>query len=273
MNMKLFLLIIMGLSAVSCGQNATRKNSQNTTETVSSHTFPAPVRYSYKITATYPHDTDAYTQGLFWKDGFMYEGTGRNGASELRRVDLASGRPQRTAKLERQYFGEGITWHDGKIYQLTWVSGKSFVYDADSFRKIKSFVYDGEGWGITSDGKYLYMSDGSEVINVRDPENFGVLRRIVVRNGNLVVDSLNELEWIDGKIWANRYLYDEVVIIDPESGAVTGIIDFSGLQQPEDITYNTDVLNGIAYDSENGYIYVTGKNWNKIYRVELVEAE
>ena len=262
-----------GIMAVACGPNATRRTSQNNEAAVPAQTFADPVRYTYKIVATYPHDTEAYTQGLFWRDGFMYEGTGRNGASELRRVELATGRPQQNISLERKYFGEGITWHDGKIYQLTWVSGKSFVYDADTFRILKSFVYDGEGWGITSDGQYLYMSDGSEVISVRDPENFGVLRRIEVRSGSRIVDSLNELEWIDGRIWANRYLYNEVVIINPESGRVEGVIDFSGLQQPLDITDNTDVLNGIAYDADNGYIYVTGKNWNKIYRIEIVEVE
>ena len=273
MNVKVFFVIISCLAVVACGQNAPRKTSQNTESTTPAQTFPDPVQYTYKIVATYPHDTEAYTQGLFWRDGFMYEGTGRNGASELRRVELATGRPQQSISLERKYFGEGITWHDGKIYQLTWVAGKSFVYDAESFRKLKSFVYDGEGWGITSDGQYLYMSDGSDVISVRDPENFGVLRRIEVRSGSRVVDSLNELEWIDGRIWANRYLYNEVVIINPESGRVEGVIDFSGLQQPEDITDNTDVLNGIAYDADNGYIYVTGKNWNKIYRIEIVEAK
>ena len=277
MKMKLYFLILLGLLAGSCGSGVSRTSGRNgVSETVSESGSDAniqPVRYSYKIIATYPHDTEAYTQGLFWKDGAMYEGTGRNGASELRKVDLASGRTERSVKLERQYFGEGITWHDGKIYQLTWVSGRSFVYDTESFRKLKSFVYDGEGWGLTSDGQYLYMSDGSEVISVRDPEKFGVVRSIRVHDGNRIVDSLNELEWIDGQIWANRYMYDEVVIIDPASGNITGIIDFSGLQNPEDITPDTDVLNGIAYDPESGNIYVTGKNWNKIYQVEIVESE
>ncbi|HIW98376.1 MAG TPA: glutaminyl-peptide cyclotransferase [Candidatus Tidjanibacter gallistercoris] len=229
-----------------------------------------PARYTYEVKAVYPHDTGAYTQGLFWRDGYLYEGTGRNGHSELRQVELATGRVERRVKLDRQYFGEGIAWHDGKIYQLTWVAGRAFVYGADDFRLLRSFVYDGEGWGLTSDGQYLYMSDGSDKIYVRDAEHFGVVRTINVTMSGRPLDMLNELEWIDGSLWANVYLTNRIVIIDPQTGEVTGTADFSGLQEPSDVTPDTDVFNGIAYDAASGAVYVTGKNWNKLYRIELV---
>lgn len=232
-----------------------------------------PVKYTYRVTAVYPHDTEAYTQGLIYHEGALYEGTGQNGRSELRRVDLESGRPQRSVKLDRQYFGEGITMHDGLIYQLTWVAGRAFVYDAENFRRIKSFVYDGEGWGLTSDGERLYMSDGSDKIYVRDPDTFAVVRTINVTTAGRPTDSLNELEWIEGEIWANRYLTEEVVIIDPDTGNVTGVVDFGGIQAAADRLPGTDVFNGIGYDQKRGHIYVTGKNWNKLYRVEIREAE
>lgn len=232
-----------------------------------------PVEYTYKVTAVYPHDTGAYTQGLIWHDGKLYEGTGQNGRSELRRVDLESGRPERSVKLDRQYFGEGIALHNGSIYQLTWVAGRAFVYDLENFRRIKSFVYDGEGWGLASDGKYLYMSDGSDRIYVRNPDTFAVVKTLEVTAAGRPVDSLNELEWIDGQIWANRYLTEEVVIIDPATGNVTGTVDFSGIQTSADRQPGTDVFNGIAYDEQTGHIYVTGKNWNKLYRVEILRKE
>ncbi len=232
-----------------------------------------PVRYTYRVRGVYPHDTDAYTQGLFWLDGYLYEGTGRNGHSELRRVEPATGRVVQRAGLDKKYFGEGIACLDGKIYQLTWVAGRAFVYDAEQFRPMRSFVYDGEGWGLTTDGEYLYMSDGSDRIQVRDAENFGVVRTLEVRAGGRPVDMLNELEWIDGRIWANVYLTDRVAIIDPHTGEVTGEVDFGGLQTPADRTPDTDVFNGIAYDAATGDIYVTGKNWNKVYKVEIFEKE
>ena len=267
------LYVILAL-AVSCGGGGKGKRTETATQTPpSAAALREPVRYTYRVRGVYPHDTDAYTQGLFWLDGYLYEGTGRNGHSELRRVEPATGRVVQRAGLDKKYFGEGIACLDGKIYQLTWVAGRAFVYDAEQFRPMRSFVYDGEGWGLTTDGEYLYMSDGSDRIQVRDAENFGVVRTLEVRAGGRPVDMLNELEWIDGRIWANVYLTDRVAIIDPHTGEVTGEVDFGGLQTPADRTPDTDVFNGIAYDAATGDIYVTGKNWNKVYKVEIFEKE
>lgn len=274
-----FGLVAVALLAVACGGRTARRDAAAAAATTPATTVAAPAaaveptRYTYEVVAEYPHDKQAYTQGLYWRDGFFYEGTGGNGRSELRRVEPASGRVLQRTRLDRQYFGEGIEHLDGLIYQLTWVTGKAYVYDEETFRLVRTFVYDGEGWGLATDGEYLYMSDGSDRISVRDPKTFGIVRTFDVKSKGYPVDQLNELEWIDGLIWANRYLYDEVVMIDPQNGQVVGIIDFSDLQAPEDIHDGTDVLNGIAYDAETGAVYVTGKNWAKVYRVKIVEAE
>ncbi len=230
-----------------------------------------PRNYTYRIVKELPHDPEAYTQGLFWHEGYLYEGTGRNGSSSLRKVDPATGRVVQSVELERKYFGEGIAMLDGLIYQLTWTEGRAFVYDAATFRRTGSFSYDGEGWGLTTDGRRLYMSDGSENIFVRDPATFRAERTITVTNDRRNLYYLNELEWIDGEIWANIYTLAEVVKIDPETGHVTGIIDFGGLQSPSDRSPRQDVFNGIAHDPATGNIYVTGKLWNKIYQVEIIE--
>ena len=267
------LYVILAL-AVSCGGRGTAKRAAAAPAAPQAPvSFREPAEYTYRVKAVYPHDTGAYTQGLFWLDGYLYEGTGQNGRSELRRVEPATGRVLQRVGLERKYFGEGIAYLGGKIYQLTWVAGRAFVYDAEDFRPLRSFVYDGEGWGLTTDGEYLYMSDGSDKIYVRDAENFGVVRTLQVTAKGRPVDMLNELEWIEGRIWANLYLYAQVVVIDPQTGEVTGVVDFEGLQEPSDRTPETDVFNGIAYDAASGDIYVTGKNWNKLYKVEIFEKE
>lgn len=244
---------------------------QSVTQSVAA--APQAKHYTYKVVEVFPHDTKAYTQGLMWLDGYIYEGTGQNGRSELRKVEPKSGRVLQNVKLPERYFGEGIAYLEGKIYQLTWTEGKAIVYDKETFRQLQSFSYDGEGWGLTADGEKLYMSDGSEMIAVRDPKTFAVERTFAVTYKGRPVDNLNELEWIDGKIWANRYYTEEVAIIDPQTGYVTGIIDFSGIQAQADRLPGTDVFNGIAYDPDSGKIYVTGKNWNKLYRIELVEDQ
>lgn len=275
---KITVAIAVLTMLVSCGgRGATKKDklSVGKTEVAAAEAVPAvkPVRYSYKVLETMPHDREAYTQGLIWLDGFLYEGTGQNGESELRQVEPKSGRVLKSVKLPDRYFGEGITFLDGRIYQLTWTEGRAIVYDASDFRQVRSFSYDGEGWGLTTDGKKLYMSDGSENIYVRNPETFAVEQTFEVRRDGMSIDMLNELEWIDGRIWANRYLTEEVVIIDPATGNVVAEIDFTGIQSPADRLPGTDVFNGIAYDSVKGDIYVTGKHWNKMYRVEVAEVE
>ena len=256
-----YIILLIGACLVACGSRSRSSAPQ------------PPTRYGYKIVASYPHDTEAYTQGLFWHEGALYESTGEYGGSTLRRVELTTGETTRSVALDDRYFGEGAALLDGKIYQLTWKEGKAFVYDDATFEKTGEFAYKSEGWGITTDGAKLYMSDGTPNIAVRDPATFEVERTIVVRNNGVPVQNLNELEWIDGNIWANIYSYakSEIVIIDPDDGRVEGIIDFAGIHSQLTVTYSTDVMNGIAYDPADGRVFVTGKNWDKLFEIEAVK--
>lgn len=284
--MKYIITIMAAMCMMlSCGGRGTSTKAvvSSGTETAVTPTAPAadtgiapaaPKKYTYRIIKELPHDTGAYTQGLFWHDGYFYEGTGQNGRSELRKVDPATGRVVQSVKLDRKYFGEGIAMLDGQIYQLTWTEGRAFVYDAGTFRQTRTFSYDGEGWGIATDGQKLYISDGSETICVRDPATFRVERTMTVTLDRRNQYYLNELEWINGELWANKYTYNEIVRIDPATGRVTGVIDLGGIQASEDrLTDPESVLNGIAYDPATGNIYVTGKRWNKIYQVEIISID
>ena len=232
----------------------------------------APLKYyTFRTVAELPHSTSDYTQGFQDADGKFWEGTGGYGSSQLKVYAPYEMVAEKEVSLERKYFGEGITLFGDEIYQLTWLNGKAMVYDRKTFRKLREYSYDGEGWGLTTDGKVLYMSDGSGTIALRDPESFRPIGTINVTIGSRKADQLNELEWIGGEIWANVYMTDNIYRIDPKSGRVVGIIDLAELQSPLDVTYNTDVLNGIAHDPATGRIWLTGKNWNKIYQVEIVE--
>lgn len=230
----------------------------------------APRTYTYRVIESYPHSTDSYTQGLLFADGVMWEGTGEYGHSRLQRIDLETGRTDVVATLPRSEFGEGIALLDGKIYQLTWENNKAYVYDAATGRQLRTFAYAGEGWGLTTDGERLYMSDGSEYLRILDPETSRVQRSVPVTFRGAPVQLLNELEWIDGKIWANVYVTDQIVIIDPASGIVEGVIDLRGLLPDEEIAPDTDVLNGIAYDAASERIFVTGKRWSKLFEIEII---
>lgn len=230
----------------------------------------APRTYTYRVIESYPHSTDSYTQGLLFADGVMWEGTGEYGHSRLQRIDLETGRTDVVATLPRSEFGEGIALLDGKIYQLTWENNKAYVYDAATGRQLRTFAYAGEGWGLTTDGERLYMSDGSEYLRILDPETFRVQRSVPVTFRGAPAQLLNELEWIDGKIWANVYVTDQIVIIDPASGIVEGVIDLRGLLPDEEIAPDTDVLNGIAYDAASERIFVTGKRWSKLFEIEII---
>lgn len=236
---------------------------------------PAPVKqYTYRVVKEYPHDPASYTQGLFWHDGYIYEGTGQYGESRLMKVELETGKAVKTVELDKRYFGEGVAWHKGRIYQLTWMQKRAFVYNGATFEQIGTLSYSGEGWGITSDGERLYTSDGTSTISVRNPENFAVERTIPVTMGRNRRNLINELEWVEGEIWANVYTTDMIVRIDPQTGFVTGVIDFEGIQAEEDYRPGvTDYFNGIAYDPDTGNIFVTGKYWNKLYHVEVMEKK
>lgn len=228
-----------------------------------------PTLYTFSVKAVYPHDESSYTQGLYWHDGYLWEGTGQYGYSSLRQVELESGRAVKEIPLERRYFGEGIVLFEGEIFQMTWMDGKVLVYDARTLRLNRTIDYEGEMWGLTTDGQRLYMSDGSHEIHVVSPKDFRKERSFAVMSGRRPLHEINELEWIGGRIWANVYMSDAIVIIDPETGAVEGIVDMQGLLPEADRTPSTDVLNGIAYDAEGERIFVTGKCWNKLFEIEI----
>ncbi len=228
--------------------------------------------YGYSIVKSYPHSTTSYTQGLQIVDGEMFEGTGMYGESKLLKVDIKSGREiQRLATLPKEHFGEGITILGDTIYMLTWREGVLHRYNKQTGKKIDQKLYAGEGWGLTSDGRRLYMSDGSSRITLRDRVTFSPLSSHTVTLNGRPLDRLNELEWIEGKIWANVYYTDQIVIINPESFEVEGVVDLTGLLLKSDRTATTDVLNGIAYDEATKKIYVTGKYWNKLFEIEIFE--
>ncbi len=228
--------------------------------------------YNYRVERVYPHSQTSYTQGLIYTpEGYLLEGTGLNGESRILRVDLESGSTKELASLKDNEFGEGITILGDTLFQLTWTSNRAYFYDSKTFEKIGSTLYAGEGWGLTTDGEKLYMSDGSSRITVRNPKDFKVERGFNVTYNGQGVMYLNELEWIDGKIWANVYTTEQIVIINPESGVVEGVVDLTGLLSENDITQSTDVLNGIAYDKAGDRIFVTGKNWNKLFEIKISE--
>jgi glutamine cyclotransferase len=227
--------------------------------------------FRYKVVNTFPHDPQAFTQGLEFHDGYLYEGTGLKGKSSLRRVELRTGRILQIHRLPSEYFGEGITILGDKIFQLTWQNGVCFVYDRRTFRQIAQFRYDGEGWGLTNDGMRLIMSDGSEVITFRDPDTFAEVRKITVRAQGRPVKNLNELEYIEGEIWANIWYSDIIARIDPSTGIVKAWVDMEGLPvKDRDIEA---VMNGIAYDRQNKRLFVTGKNWDKLFEIELIPPQ
>ncbi|MFN8593567.1 MAG: glutaminyl-peptide cyclotransferase [Thermomicrobiales bacterium] len=234
-------------------------------------TTSAPV-YGYRVLAEYPHDPDAFTQGLEYIDGTLYEGTGLNGQSTLRRVDLETGKVLQGVTLNEQLFGEGIAVVDDHIYQLTWKNLIAIQFDRDTFEPIQTFRNPVEGWGLTYDGERLIASDGTNRLYFRDPETFAELGSIDVYDGETPVTELNELEYIDGEIWANIWQADRIARIDPASGKVNSWVDLTGLLSRKDRRgAEVDVLNGIAYDADGGRIFVTGKLWPKLFVIEVVE--
>ncbi len=228
--------------------------------------------YRLEVVAEYPHDTGSYTQGLFFHDGKLYESTGLNGKSTFRQVDLQSGKALKRMDFDKKYFVEGSVMFGDNLYILTWDSKKAFVYDAETLEYKSTWSYPREGWGLTTDGRHLIASDGSSTLFFMDGE-FALQKRLNVKIEGRPVRWLNELEYIDGKIWANVYTSDEIVIINPKDGRVVGVVDCSGLLDRKYYTAETDVLNGIAYDPENDKIYLTGKNWPKLFEVRLVEKK
>jgi glutaminyl-peptide cyclotransferase len=228
--------------------------------------------YGYRIVHVYPHATDAYTEGLFYKDGYLYESTGQTGESTVRKVELETGKVLQVHHVPAQYFGEGIVDWKNRLVQLTWQSQLGFVYDLDSFKLQHTFDYPGEGWALTRDEHHLYMSDGSPVLRVLDPETLATVSSILVTADGAPVNNLNELEWVKGEIYANVWLTNRIARIDPATGHVVGWIDLTGLLDISKLPDpGNDVLNGIAYDAQRDRLFVTGKCWPKLFEIKLVK--
>lgn len=225
----------------------------------------------FRILNSYPHDSRAFTQGLLYHEGFLYESTGMHGQSSLRRVDLESGRVLQKKALGRQYFAEGLAVWQDRLIQLTWTSGKALVYDLQTLEHLHNFYYPGQGWGLTADAASLILSDGSDTLRFLDPQTFREVRRLQVTHAGQPVTQLNELEYVRGEILANLWHSDRIARIDPQSGRVLGWIDLSGLLpdhlQPDD---REGVLNGIAWDAVNDRLFVTGKLWPRMYQIEVL---
>lgn len=229
--------------------------------------------YGYKIVDSYPHDASAFTEGLVYEKGELYEGTGLyrdSGPSTLRRVDLQTGKVQRQIALHGGLFGEGVTIWDDRLIQLTYKDGIGLVYGKENLTEIDKFSYGTEGWGLTSDGLELIMSDGTENLHLLDPETFEERGRLQVRIGGVPLRGINELEYVRGEIFANIWPTDWIAIISPKTGNVTGLVDLQGILPKEDSS-RVDVLNGIAYDEEKGRLFVTGKLWPRLFEIELVK--
>jgi glutamine cyclotransferase len=228
----------------------------------------ATPEYGYQVVHVYPHDPKAFTQGLEYRGGFLYEGTGLEGRSSLRKVKLETGEVLQQVNLPGQYFGEGITVFNQQIFELTWKAQVGFVYDQNNLRNLRSFGYPGEGWGLANDGVQIYMSDGSAQIRIWDPASLREQKRLTVHDGARQIERLNELEWVSGEIYANVWQTDRIARISPADGRVTGWIDLAGILPAQDRA-GVDVLNGIAYDSLGGRLFVTGKLWPKLFEIKL----
>jgi glutamine cyclotransferase len=224
----------------------------------------------YRVVAEYPHDPEAYCQGLIYADGVLFESTGRNGTSSVRRVELATGAVLMKTQLPASLFGEGLALVGDRLIQLTWEQGVARIYDRETLRALDQFEYEGEGWGLTYDGRHLIMSDGSEVLTFRDPTTFAAVRKLRVLSKGAPVQQLNELEMVDGELWANIWKKDYIVRIDPDTGTVLGFVDLAGLFDHSVLPDPDSVLNGIAYDPASERLFVTGKLWPKLFEIEVV---
>jgi glutamine cyclotransferase len=233
----------------------------------------APAADGYRVVHAYPHDAQAFTQGLVYVDGHLYESTGLNGQSTLREDDLESGRVIREVSVPSQYFAEGLTNWGNTLIQLTWQTHVAFVYDRATFHLLRKLQYPWEGWGLTQDGRHLILSDGSETIHFLNPETFAEVRSVRVTDGGKPVKELNELEYIHGQIYANVWMTDKIARISPETGKVLGWIDLSGLLPAIELRSNDAVLNGIAYDAAHNRLFVTGKLWPRLFEIQLTSRQ
>ena len=268
-------LLLAVLLLVSLGGfEMTRRNAAPpvaTTQSAPPRDVPA-VRLDWQVANSYAHDPKAFTQGLVWFDGGFYEGTGLEGQSSLRRVAFPSGKVLQKRDLPADVFGEGVAQVGDKLVELTWQSRRGFVWDRATFKPLGEFTYANEGWGLTFDGQYLIQSDGTSTLTYLDPQTFQPLRQLTVTFDGKMQRNLNELEWINGAIWANVWQTDQIVRIDPASGQVTGYLDLTGLLQPQMRTGHEDVLNGIAYDAKTKRLFVTGKLWPRLFEIKVQDG-
>ena len=254
------IMLVLALSLASLQCNGTSKPA---TENAVVSTF------GYQVVNIWPHDPHAFTQGLIFLDGNLVESTGQIGHSSLRSVELQTGKVLKKVDVPEPFFAEGAALLNNKIYQLTWEHQKGFIYDAQSFEKIGEFNYTGEGWGLATDGRSLLLSDGSNRIRFLDPDSFRVTKTIAVADGKTPINQLNELEYVNGEIYANVWHDDRIAVIDPENGRVKAWIDLTGLLQPGDVTDPEAVLNGIAFDQANNRLFVTGKLWPRLFEIKI----
>ena len=260
------LVLALALASLQCNGGAGANHPANTSNTAAN---APPVNYGYQVVHILPHDPGAFTQGLIFAGGFLYESTGQEGRSSLRHVELQTGKVLKKVDVPEPFFAEGITLLNGKIYQLTWQHGIGFIYDAQKMEPIGRFDYTGEGWGLTNDGRSLIISDGSNRLKFIDPDSFRVTKTIAVLDGNRPVNQLNELEYVNGEIYANIWHDQRIATIDPQTGRVTGWIDLTGLLPPGDVDDPEAVLNGIAYDQAGKRLFVTGKLWPRLFEIQI----
>jgi len=266
--LKIRLAVVLGL-ALSCFQCQTGANGDLPAKKPESAPNAPAARYGYQIVNMWPHDSNAFTQGLILMDGKLLESTGEEGRSSLRRVELETGKVLKKVDVPVPYFAEGIAMLNGKVYQLTWQHHIGFIYDAQTFERTGQFNYAGEGWGLTTDGQSLILSDGSTRIRFINPADFTVTKTISVIDGSTPIDQLNELEYVNGEIYANVWHDNRIAVIDPQNGHVKSWIDLNGLMPEGELHDPEAVLNGIAYDQANNKLFVTGKLWPRLFEIRI----
>jgi len=270
----LIMILVVVLAVISTYLFVSRSSSETpsggTGNGIASDSLRVEARQlSYEVVNSYPHDRTSFTQGLVWNDGGFYESTGQYGSSKLRRLEFPSGHVAREIDLSPELFGEGLALIGNRLIQLTWKSHRGFVYDRDTFQLSREFSYDTEGWGLTYDGTNLILSDGSSDLFYIDPASFKVIRKLSVKLNDRPIRELNELEFIEGEIWANVWQTDLVLRIDPQTGSVKSYLDLKGILAPSDSRGDENVLNGIAYDPEHKRVFITGKLWPRIFEIRV----
>ncbi len=268
-----YLMLLLGLSASYAADTARSFAATASSGSSGPSTADKVPVFTYKVVNSFPHDPSAFTQGLAIENGVLFEGTGLRGRSTLRRVNLQSGKIEKLHRLPAHVFGEGITLFGNQIIQCTWKSNIIFVYDKQNLQLMNTVDYPRDSWGITYDGKHLFMSDGTSTIRLLDPQSFQETGRLKVHDNDGSVSRLNELEYVRGEIFANIWKTDRIARISPRSGQIVGWIDLTGLLGPQYRERSVDVLNGIAYDAENDRLFVTGKFWPRLFEIELVRQQ